>query len=288
MDGFLCVNKSKGVTSRDAVNVVQRLVRPRKVGHAGTLDPLATGVLVIAVGRATKLIQYVQQTSKEYVGLFELGKTSDTEDITGQVVEQAVSCPPDIEKLQAAIRPLTGQVLQRPPAFSALKVGGKRAYALARRGEQVELKPRPIVIHAIEVVRYEYPLLELKIVCGSGTYVRSIGRDIGEALGCGAVMSGLVRSAVGSFRLEDALLTDSLKSTGDVDAQLTPLVDGVANLPKVGLSEEQRKAVSYGQKLELDCEHREVAALSAGSGELLAVLTSTPSGYRPAVNFVGR
>ena len=189
MHGFLCINKSPGATSRDAVNAIQRLVRPSKVGHAGTLDPLATGVLVIAVGHATRLIRFVQQMPKTYIGTFELGKTSDTEDITGEVVSHDIEPPPTIDAIQQAISPLLGNIMQRPPAYSALKVDGKRAYSLAREGKHVKLEPRPIVVHEIELIRYEFPILELRIVCGSGTYVRSLGRDLGESLGCGAVMT---------------------------------------------------------------------------------------------------
>lgn len=286
LDGFLCVNKGKGDTSRHAVNVVQRLMRPSKVGHAGTLDPLATGVLVVAVGRATKLIQYVQQMPKQYLGQFELGKTSDTEDITGEVVEHSVSHAPDSDRVQAAVDPLVGEILQRPPAFSALKIGGKRAYNLARNGEEVELKPRPIVVHKIDVVRYDFPQLELKIVCGSGTYVRSIGRDIGESLGCGAVMSDLRRDAVGEFRLVNSIPVNALKSPEDVEASLAPLERGVAALPTIELDDNQRKAVSHGVKLDLAIEHSQVAAVCPRSGELLAVLTKTPKGYSAPVNFV--
>lgn len=287
MHGFLCINKSQGATSRDAVNAIQRLVRPSKVGHAGTLDPLATGVLVIAVGHATRLIRFVQQMPKTYIGTFELGKTSDTEDITGEVVSHDIDPPPTIDAIQQAISPLLGNIMQRPPAYSALKVDGKRAYSLAREGKQVKLEPRPIVVHEIELIRYEFPILELRIVCGSGTYVRSLGRDLGESLGCGAVMTGLIRTAIGSFALGDASRTEDFTSADQIAAMVTPLGTGVSELTRVVVDADQIQSLSFGQKLQLSLEEEQVAAFDA-NGILIAVLARSEDGYRPAVNFAGR
>jgi len=287
LHGFLCINKSPGATSRDAVNVFQRLVRPSKVGHAGTLDPLATGVLVIAVGNATRLIQFVQQMPKTYLGTFELGKTSDTEDITGEVVSHVVQDPPAMDAIRDAIEPLVGNIMQRPPAYSALKVGGKRAYSLAREGKKVKLEPRPIVVHEIEIVRYAYPVLELRVVCGSGTYVRSLGRDLGEVLGCGAAMSGLIRTAIGSFQLDDSSLAEGFERAEQIEEALQPLSTGVSQLAKVLVDEEQKRALSFGQQVRIESDEEQVAALDA-NGELIAVLSRTKEGFRPAINFAAR
>src|SRR6478609_12096076 len=205
MFGLLNVDKPAGITSRDVVNRVQRLVRPHKVGHAGTLDPLATGVLVIAIGPATRLIEYVQRMPKSYQGTFLLGRTSDTEDVEGNVVELPHTPVPSRDDILAAIPRFLGTIEQRPPAFSALKVAGQAAYKLARRGEAVELAARPVEIISIDLVRYEYPELELRVRCGSGTYIRSLGRDLAEALGSAAVMSQLRRIAIGPFQVEESL-----------------------------------------------------------------------------------
>ncbi len=187
-----------------AVDMVERLVRPAKVGHAGTLDPLATGVLVVCVGSATRLIEYVQRMPKSYVGTFLLGRQSTTEDIEGEVVELADPPVPVLEDILCAAKKLEGNILQRPPAFSALKINGRRAYKMARKGEEVKLQARPVSIHRIAVRSYEYPRLVLEVDCGSGTYIRSLGRDLAESLGTAAVMSGLVRTAIGKFDLEEA------------------------------------------------------------------------------------
>ena len=200
MFGFLNLNKPAGVTSRDVVNQVQRLVRPEKVGHAGTLDPLATGVLVVCVGRATRLTEYVQRMPKHYSATFLFGRQSDTEDIDGQVIELADPPQPKRDQIEATLPKFLGEIQQVPPAYSALKVEGRRAYDLARRGEDVQLAARPVVIYELRIVAYEYPELRLDIVCGSGTYVRSLGRNIARTVGTQAVMSALVRTAIGNFR----------------------------------------------------------------------------------------
>ena len=210
--GFFNVNKPTGQTSRWVVDQIQRIVRPAKVGHAGTLDPLATGVLVVAVGSATRLIDYVQQMPKRYRANFLLGCTSPTEDVDGEVVPLENPMVPTRVEIEAAIPAFLGEILQSPPAFSALKVGGRRAYSLARAGQAVELKPRSVSIHRLNVLGYEYPRLQLEIECSSGTYVRSLGRDLAEQLGTGAVMSALVRTAIGSFRVEDSIDVSEVES----------------------------------------------------------------------------
>lgn len=302
VEGFICINKHKDITSRGVVNLIQRQVRPRKVGHAGTLDPLATGVLVVAVGRATKLIQYVQRMPKQYVGTFELGKTSNTEDITGEVSVQRVDRLPSEDDLAVAVRTQTGTIMQRPPAFSALNVNGRRAYDLARRGEHVELQPREIQVHGIEVLEYDYPRLTLKIDCGSGTYVRSIGRDIGESLGCGAVMTDLERTAIGGFNIREAKSCDELETVEQIEAALQPLSMACRALPQVELNERQVRAISFGQKLkkaELDIQlgatnalprelTQEVAGFDQSNGTLVAILVEAKGSFRPAVNFVAK
>lgn len=184
MIGLLNFNKPTGVTSRDAVDRVQRRVpRKTKVGHAGTLDPLAEGVLLICVGRATRLIPYIHLLSKSYHATFQLGCESVTEDTEGELIARPADPQPTLEQIQSVLPSFLGEIMQRPPKFSALKVDGTRAYKLARGGNEVELAPRPIQVNALSVIRYEYPDLVLDIDCGTGTYVRSLGRDIAESLG---------------------------------------------------------------------------------------------------------
>ncbi|NOY30442.1 MAG: tRNA pseudouridine(55) synthase TruB, partial [Planctomycetes bacterium] len=186
MFGILNLNKPIGWTSRDAVNRVQRLVRPAKAGHAGTLDPLATGVLVVCIGPATRLISYVQAMPKVYQATFLLGRTSDSDDIETEVRELASPPQPSREEIESKLPDFLGEIQQRPPAYSALKVNGQRAYKLAREGLAVQLEPRPVEIYELRVTGYNYPELKINLRCGSGTYVRSLGRDLAEALGTGA------------------------------------------------------------------------------------------------------
>ena len=288
MDGFLCVDKPQGASSRDVVNQVQRLTRPAKVGHAGTLDPLATGVLVVAVGAATRLVQYVQRLPKYYRGTFLLGRTSDTDDVTGNVTSGPVDRVPSSDEVQQVCRGFVGKISQRPPAFSAIKVKGRRAYQLARSGQQVELQARSVEIYSIDVNEYDFPTLEVTVVCGSGTYIRSLGRDIGEALGCGAAMSRLRRTAVGPFAIERGTCLSALSSEQLVRDNLWPLAAAVEELPRVELTDQQRRAVGYGQRLAITHHAAdEVVALDTAD-QLVAILIRMPDGrYRPAINFTG-
>jgi len=167
--GLLNLNKPPGVTSRRVVDRVQRLVKPAKVGHAGTLDPLASGVLVLGIGPATRLVEYVQEMPKHYRATFLLGRTSTTEDVDGDVTELDGAVPPKRERLERVAEEMTGEIEQRPPIYSALKVSGRRAYDLARAGGRVELAPRTVRIDRLEIVRYEYPELCLDVTCGGGT-----------------------------------------------------------------------------------------------------------------------
>jgi len=273
MFGLLNIDKPAGMTSRDVVNGVQRLVRPHKVGHAGTLDPLAKGVLMVAVGPATRLVEYVQQMPKTYQATFLLGRTSDTEDVEGTVVEVGGAPIPDAHEIDAALPRFIGMIQQTPPAYSALKIAGRRAYRMARRGEAVELAARPVEIHAIEIVRYSYPELELLVRCGSGTYVRSLGRDLARALATDAVMSSLRRREIGPFRAVDALALDSLILPRICDC-LIPPVQALAGMPQIVLSGDERQRILQGQEIfnRFGVTSDEVAVL-ASNGELVAILS---------------
>ena len=271
--GVLNLSKPAGITSRAVVDGVQRLVRPAKVGHAGTLDPLATGVLVVCVGAATRLIGYVQQMPKSYTGTFLLGRQSPTEDVDGKVTEWDDPPVPTRGQIAAAAEKLVGRIQQRPPAYSALKVAGRRAYQLARQGEKVELKPREVTVHRIELEAYEYPALTLRVQCGSGTYIRSLGRDLAQSLGTAAVMSQLVRTAVGGFRVEEAIDPDRLGKDNWADCLLPPL-QAVDALPRVELSAEEIARIGNGLSIAKDTPATDAAEFAAvdPDGRLVAIL----------------
>ncbi len=294
--GLLNLSKPAEMTSRQAVNLVERLTRPVRAGHAGTLDPLATGVLVVCVGAATRLIGYVQRMPKRYKGTFLLGRQSPTEDIEGEVIELADTPVPTREQVVAAAARFIGRIDQRPPAFSAVKVAGRRAYELARQGRQPELAPRPVMIHSIEVAAYRYPELVLDVTCGGGTYIRSLGRDLAESLGTAAVMSALVRSSIGSFTLEDAV--DPRQLNGDNWQQfLQPPLRAVEFLPRVQLSADDVNRIRTGLTIaskplavlqdsptpltkhqsDTNVTPEEIAALDS-AGELVGILTPGVAG----------
>jgi tRNA pseudouridine55 synthase len=277
--GVLNLNKPIGLTSRAALDRVARLVRPAKAGHAGTLDPLASGVLVVLVGKATRLIEHVQRMPKLYRTTIRLGARSDTLDADGAVVETLDPPIPDLHEIHAAVAPQIGTIEQIPPQYSALKVGGKRAYDLARAGQEVALAARPVTIDRIEVLRYEWPFLELEVSCGSGTYIRSIARDIGDCLGCGGLIEVLTRTRIGPFAIEDAL--DPASLTADlVTSRLGSPLLAVGELPRVNISETDHSRILRGQPVStdepLDCSAE--IALIGPDGDLVALARHTGGG----------
>lgn len=285
MHGILNINKPAGKTSRDIVNVVQRLVRPAKTGHAGTLDPLATGVLVCPVGQATKLIEYIQRQPKTYEATFLLGQKSETEDIEGDVIQLDDPPQPTRAQIENALPQFLGTIDQVPPAFSALKVAGKRAYDLARQGKAVELASRPIEVYRLDLVVYDYPRLRMRIECGSGTYVRSLGRDLAQCLGTEAVMSELTRTAIGNFRIEDAIDLNDQFDPAKVEDSLLPTYRAVEGLPSVVVSPDQIVCLAQGKVIEIPNDADEVAALNE-AGDLVAVLQPHQrGGWRTVKNF---
>jgi tRNA pseudouridine55 synthase len=276
--GILNIRKPTGRTSRAAVDCIQRLAPGVKAGHAGTLDPLATGVLVICVGRATRLIQYIQQMPKSYRTTFRLGCRSDTDDIEGQVLPLEKAPRPSPAMVDRVLPQFVGDIQQRPPTHSAVKIAGRRAYALARRGEAVELAPRTVTIHRLAVRRYEYPDLELEIECGSGTYVRALGRDIGAELGTAAVTTALERTAIGPFRVEDSVAPTEL-TVQSLQQHLQPALAAVPDLPQVEVTDAQFTELRHGRPIARPASaHGSLKTIPAewaavdGSGRLLAIL----------------
>src|SRR5262249_38245272 len=248
--GLLVIDKPGGMTSRAAVDRAQGwFPRGTRIGHTGTLDPLATGVLVLCVGVATRLCEYVQRMEKVYRAGIRLGARSDTDDADGIVTPAAVTTPPDRERVAEALRAFIGEIDQVPPAYSAAKVTGRRAYALARRGDDVQLAPRKVEVYEITLRDYEYPLLDVEVRCGKGTYIRSLARDLGERLGCGGLIQTLRRFRVGRFSVDDALSLDADKSSAR--ARLRPLDEAVAALPRITLADAEIARLRQGQEIVL-------------------------------------
>jgi tRNA pseudouridine55 synthase len=257
----LLVAKTAGPTSHDVVDVVRRALGVRRVGHLGTLDPFADGLLVLVVGRATRLARFASGWRKEYRGTMRLGVATTTDDITGAPVATSDAWRAlDRSAVDAALAGRTGSMWQRPPAHSAVKVAGERAYRRARRGEAVELAARPVEIEALVLEDWTPPDLRFRATVSAGTYVRSIARDVGEALGCGAHLVALTRTAVGPYRLEDARAAEAVTA-----ADLRPATQLVASLPSRELDEAAHEAVVHGRSIPAQGEEGpQVALLHAG------------------------
>jgi tRNA pseudouridine55 synthase len=210
LNGVLVIDKPLHWTSAQLCQFVRKRTAGAKVGHAGTLDPLATGVMVLCLGTATKLIPSMMDTDKRYRAVVDLANTSPTDDLEGELTPVSVAQPPDEAAVRRAIARFVGEIQQVPPVHSAIWVDGVRSYHLARRGEAVELKARTVRIDRIDVLAYAWPRLEIEVACGKGTYIRSLARDIGAAMGVGGVLTGLVRTAVGPYEVTGARSVESL------------------------------------------------------------------------------
>ena len=254
--GILLVDKPEGITSQTAVNAVRKAFGTRQAGHTGTLDPMATGLLCVLVGRAVKASEYAVCDRKAYDAVLRLGMTTDTQDITGTVLSVSDFLPelPEVEKTCAAF---VGEILQTPPMYSALKVNGKKLYELAREGKTVEREPRPVTVHSLEVARVTDSDYRLRVECSAGTYIRTLCEDIGKALGCGGCMAALRRTRVGGFDLRDAVSVEELRAlaceTAETDAlpssllsRLIPLEKLFDTLPKVTLGAFHEKLLRSG------------------------------------------
>ena len=263
--GLLVVDKPGGMTSHDVVARVRRLMGTRKVGHAGTLDPMATGVLVVGVDRATRLLGHLTLTEKEYLGTVRLGATTTTDDAEGEVVS---SVPVSVSRaeIDAAAAGLVGEIEQLPPAVSAIKVGGVRSYAAVRRGESVELSPRRVTVHALDVLGVDGVDVEVAVRCSSGTYVRALARDIGAALGTGGHLAALRRTRVGPYRAEEATPLEEL-----TPGALVPLDEAAAAFPRRDLDAEDARRIGHGIPLAPTGREGPVAVFGP-DGALLALV----------------
>lgn len=213
MKNIFAIYKPVGVTSHDMVNRVRRVTKVKRVGHGGTLDPLAEGVLVIAVGREnTKLLDTYVKGDKEYIATLKLGYVSQTDDSEGPIQELNTKIIPTESEIESCIKNFIGDILQTPSQYSAIKINGKEAYKRIRKGEDFKMEARSVFIKNIEIVSYHYPILELKIECGTGVYIRSLARDIGTSLATGAYLTRLIRTRVGEFTLDQTIKLEDLKS----------------------------------------------------------------------------
>jgi tRNA pseudouridine55 synthase len=247
-NGLLVLDKPPGMTSRDAVDQAGKwFPRRTKIGHTGTLDPLATGLLVLCIGHATRLAEYVQQMGKTYRSTIMLGGRSDTDDADGNITPSTGVSPIDETRVRAALTAFIGPIEQTPPVYSAVKIDGKRAHELARRGREFEIAPRIVHINAIEIIGYAWPELRLEIDCGKGTYIRSLARDLGEKLGCGAYVRELRRLRIGRFLEADAVKLDD--SLPEARSRLLPMKAAVADLPQVKIDSAEAETLRHGQPI---------------------------------------
>lgn len=207
----MLVDKPEGWTSFDVVNKIRNITGAKKVGHCGTLDPFATGLLIVCTGKATKIVDEFADLSKIYLNQFELGKTTDTFDCDGKVVTECEVGDYTIEEFRLTALEFTGEIEQTPPAYSAIKINGVAAYKLARKGKLPELKPRKIHIHFFEIIDYKKPILQTRVHCSKGTYVRALARDFGLKIGCGAFVKSLRRESIGSYACDDAVSIEQIK-----------------------------------------------------------------------------
>lgn len=252
--GIINVYKEKGFTSHDVVAKLRGIVGQKKIGHTGTLDPDATGVLPVCLGKATKLCDLLTDKNKTYEAVLLLGKTTDTQDITGEVLEEKSTEALTEEKVREAIEGFIGDYEQIPPMYSALKVNGKKLYELAREGKVIERKARPVKILDIQILEIDLPRVRMEVSCSKGTYIRTLCHDIGEKLGCGGCMESLIRTRVSTFRIEDAKTLDeieTLKQEGKLAELLVPIDAMFPSYPKIAVKDDWKAFAKNGNPLDL-------------------------------------
>ncbi|MEO0084371.1 MAG: tRNA pseudouridine(55) synthase TruB [candidate division WOR-3 bacterium] len=249
--GILLVNKPTTLTSYDVIRKLKSIFPKNKIGHAGTLDPIADGLLLILFNEATKIAQYLSSADKEYVAKIRLGIITDTDDITGKIIAQKEPLNITIDQIENGLSLLAGKKEQIPPRFSALKLEGKRAYKLARQGIDFTLKPRPVNIKSIAVVDFSQPTLTIKLTVSTGTYIRAIARDLGEILGCGATLQNLTRIKIGKFSLANAINLAEINPK-NIHDHLQPINEALAELSAITANQKQLKKLLNGQPILFD------------------------------------
>jgi tRNA pseudouridine55 synthase len=280
MDGAVLVDKPRGLSSNAALQAVKRMFKAQKAGHAGTLDPLATGLLIVLLGEATKFAGPLLDDDKEYVALLKLGERTSTGDAEGDVLEKKDFS--SVKNLEPTLLRFKGEILQTPPMYSALKRDGVPLYRLARKGETVERQARPVTIRELEVLRFAPPRLELRVRCSKGTYIRVLAEDIGEALGTGAHLAGLRRMASGGFSLDGAVTLDALAAMSPVerDAAILPLGALLAGMPRTELDAAAEARLRNGQALQISGLEEGVRAVFSNDGTVIGLARAQAGGLR--------
>jgi tRNA pseudouridine55 synthase len=289
LTGVLPVDKPEGPTSHDMVAAARRALKERRIGHTGTLDPFASGLLLLCIGPATRLAEYLTPLPKTYRAVMRLGETTDTDDLAGEILDRSDAWRSLEEShIHAALQKQTGRIQQLPPIYSAKKVDGVRMYAAARRGEVIERKPVEVTVHRISLLGVALPEVEFEVECSSGTYIRAIARDVGEALGVGGHLRSLRRTASGRFLVEQAITLENLTDEEQVRGSLVSPAAAVAHLPQVILAEEQRLAIAQGRSVPAPRELRasDTVALCTSDGELAAIGEARGEVIQPRKVFV--
>lgn len=283
MNGILVIDKPQDFTSFDVVAVMRRLCRQKKIGHTGTLDPMATGVLPLLLGNAARAQSILPDSKKEYMASFQLGMTTDTLDSTGKILTSQETVTVSKEALEYAMAPFLGDILQTPPMFSAVQKDGQRLYDLARKGIEVEREKRPVTVSRLELISYNEKTAsgEIAVACSKGTYIRSLIDDIGASLGCGAVMTGLRRTKACGFTLDDALTLDDMKRLSDenqIDKYLRPVESLFEEYPELAVTPAQAVRFQNGGALDLcrtalkdGCSDREKYRVLDADGRFLGL-----------------
>jgi len=289
--GLLIVDKPVGPTSHKIVSLVRRGMGIRKVGHAGTLDPRASGVLVLCLRAATRLSEYLSTSSKRYEAVVRFGASTETYDAEGPVVRETGKVPKRA-KVEAALEDFRGEIEQVPPPFSAIKVRGQKAYELARKGKEVELEPRQVTIHHLEIVSFKPPDVTLDVECTAGTYIRSLANDLGERLSCGAYLAKLQRTKAGPFTLEDAIPLPKLEVgflTGKWEQYVRPAADALPDVPMIDVEGEDLEKILYGHRILAESNAEGLARAIGPDGDLVAILEAVEEGkeWHPRKVFPG-
>ncbi|MBI3255768.1 MAG: tRNA pseudouridine(55) synthase TruB [Candidatus Andersenbacteria bacterium] len=249
--GFFIIDKPAGLSSHDVVGQVRAITGIKRVGHTGTLDPFATGVLLVPIGSATRLTEYTHSLPKTYEAEITLGATSDTDDLTGQIT-QTLSTPQGCRKgeIQATLQKFVGEIQQIPPAYAAIKVKGKKLYQYARQGKAVAIKPRTVTIHSIELLEYAYPIIKIRVTVSAGTYIRALARDIGKALKTGAYVSALRRTAIGKFTIQDSNKLSQITSENWPQLTHNP-IELVGHLPQIKVDATNVAKLQQGREVQV-------------------------------------
>ena len=292
MDGVVNIHKAPGMTSHDVVQKVRSILKEKRIGHTGTLDPLATGVLVLCVGRATRIAQYLEAGDKEYQAVMRLGVKTDTLDAEGRVLETQSYDPPSRDAILEALQRFTGTIMQRPPAYSAVKVAGVPSYKLARKGKAEPLKPRQVKIYEITLTAYEDPFVSFTVRCSKGVYIRSLCADIGAMLGIGSHLAGLVRTRSGRFIIEQSVTLEKLADMADESFRGNALIstnEALADFPMVLLNGPETARVLHGNQVScpgyLANNTSDLVRLQDHGGRLVAIARVAAGVLKPELVF---